>query len=76
LIAQDPGDLDAPPARFPFRLSSVDEAVAAARRAWPGWAALPDQARHAALRRFAGALDQRGEEAAGAIVAEMGKHPR
>jgi len=73
LIAPDPGDLDAPPSRFPFRLASVDEAVAAARRAWPRWAAMPDAARHAALRRFAGALAERAEDAARVIVAEMGK---
>ncbi len=73
VISSDPGDLDAPHSRFPFRLASVDEAVAAARRAWPGWAAMPDVERHAALRRFAGILATRGDEAARVIVAEMGK---
>ncbi len=73
LSIADPGDLDATPSRFPFALPAVDEAVGAARRAWPAWAATPDTQRHAALRRFADALSKREEEAARVIVAEMGK---
>ncbi len=73
LVIRDPGDLDSPPSRFPVRRSAVDEAVAAARRAWPGWAAIPDAERHAALRRFADALAGRAAEAARIILAEMGK---
>ena len=69
----DPGDLDAPAARHSFRRAAVDEAVEAARRAWPAWAKLDPDARHAILRRFAGELEARAEDAARAIVGEMGK---
>jgi succinylglutamic semialdehyde dehydrogenase len=71
LRAPDPGDLDATPSRFPFTLSSVDEAVAA-RRAWRGWLRrLTPEVRSAAAT--ADALSKREEEPARAIVAEMGK---
>ncbi|MFQ5458311.1 MAG: aldehyde dehydrogenase family protein [Myxococcota bacterium] len=73
IVAPDPGDLDAPAARHAFRLSAVDDAVAAAQGAWPAWARLPAPARHVPLRRFAGVLAGRREEAARAIVREMGK---
>ncbi|MDP3938837.1 MAG: aldehyde dehydrogenase family protein [Deltaproteobacteria bacterium] len=69
----DPGDLDAPAARYPFRHAAVDEAVEAAHRAWPAWAKLRPEARHTVLRRFATLLEKRADEAALAIVGEMGK---
>ncbi len=73
LLCPDPGDQDAPPARYPFRRAAVDEAVEAARKAWPGWAGCPEEERYAKLRTFAERLSKRAEEAAAAILREMGK---
>jgi aldehyde dehydrogenase (NAD+) len=50
----------------------VDRAVAAARSAFPGWAATPVRERAAVLRRIAEGLKSRGEEIATTITAEMG----
>jgi succinylglutamic semialdehyde dehydrogenase len=73
LRCPDPGDLDAPISVFPFRRDAVDEAVAAARRAWPTWARTPGSERHGMLRRFAEVLSKRAEEAALLIVEQTGK---
>lgn len=73
IVSRDPGDLDAPSSRHRFRLSAVDDAVEAARCAWPAWADRPAEERQTLLRRFADALSARAEEAAGAITGEMGK---
>lgn len=51
----------------------VDQAVQAARKAAPGWAALPWQERVAAVRRFADALDARKFDYAAACLFEVGK---
>lgn len=48
-------------------------AVAAAQRAWPGWAALTTADRMKVLRRFARELAGRTEALARAITTEMGK---
>ncbi|MBQ1051273.1 aldehyde dehydrogenase family protein [Micromonospora sp. C51] len=50
----------------------VDRAVAAARAAFPGWAATPAVERAAVLRRISAGLRERSEEIAAAITAEMG----
>ncbi|PZV91653.1 aldehyde dehydrogenase (NAD+) [Micromonospora phaseoli] len=52
--------------------ADVDRAVAAARAAFPGWAATPPAERAALLRRIGAGLLARGEEIATAITAEMG----
>ena len=41
IALEDPGDLAAGLGAFPFAPEALDEAVAAARRAFPGWSALP-----------------------------------
>jgi aldehyde dehydrogenase (NAD+) len=50
----------------------VDSAVAAARAAFPAWAATPPQERAGHLRRLATGLQSRTEEIARTITAEMG----
>ncbi len=51
----------------------VDAAVAAARAAWPGWAATPALRRARVLDRFRGLLWERADTLAEAISAEHGK---
>ncbi|GAA1402147.1 aldehyde dehydrogenase family protein [Catellatospora coxensis] len=50
----------------------VDQAVAAARAAFPGWAATDPAERAAAVRRIGEGLQARAEEIAVTITAEMG----
>jgi acyl-CoA reductase-like NAD-dependent aldehyde dehydrogenase len=52
--------------------ATVDAAVAAAREAFPAWAATPVADRAAALERLADLLVENGEEIAGAVTREMG----
>jgi len=51
----------------------VDEAVAIARAAFPGWAAMPPIRRARLMNRLLGLLNQHKEELARAITAEHGK---
>ncbi len=53
--------------------ATVDDAVAAAGRAFPAWAATPLSARGAVLRKLADALEARAEEIAKLLVREQGK---
>jgi aldehyde dehydrogenase (NAD+) len=53
--------------------AEVDAAVAAARRAQPGWAAETPVARGALVRELAKRLEERREEAAELVVSETGK---
>lgn len=55
------------------RLTHVDQAVAAARRALPQWAALPMQARIDALRAYQVVCKRRVKEIAALIRDEVGK---
>lgn len=59
--------------RFAFRLASVDQAVEAARAAWPGWAQLALDARCAHLRELRAQLAARADELARLITREVGK---
>ncbi|MDG4792986.1 aldehyde dehydrogenase family protein [Micromonospora sp. WMMD1082] len=52
--------------------ADVARAVAAARAAFPGWAATPPAERAAVVRRIGAGLGGRSEEIAAAITAEMG----
>ncbi|MDQ1850226.1 aldehyde dehydrogenase family protein (plasmid) [Gemmobacter fulvus] len=54
-------------------LADLDAAVAAARAAFPGWAALPDDQRAAACAALAGKLGEHAEEIARLITLEQGK---
>ena len=54
-------------------VGDVDRAVAAARRAQPGWAATPDAARKDALTRIAALIETHAAELAALITTEQGK---
>jgi acyl-CoA reductase-like NAD-dependent aldehyde dehydrogenase len=54
-------------------LAQADEAVAAAKRAFPAWSATPLQERAAVLRRLADALEPRVDEFARLLTQEQGK---
>ncbi len=59
-----------------YRIASdadVDDAVARARRAFPGWRDAGFEARAAILRRFARLVEERVEQLARLIAREMGK---
>lgn len=61
--------------RFPLgRAADVDDAVAAARAAAPGWAATPYAQRIALLQRAAALIEQRVYELAAALALEVGKN--
>jgi acyl-CoA reductase-like NAD-dependent aldehyde dehydrogenase len=51
----------------------LEEAVAAAKAAFPGWAALPMATRRVQLMRIADAMEARAEEIAQLLTAEQGK---
>jgi betaine-aldehyde dehydrogenase len=53
--------------------ADVDAAVAAARKAFPGWAATPPGERARALLRMADLIEERGEEIADLEAADAGK---
>ncbi|MBH25129.1 MAG: N-succinylglutamate 5-semialdehyde dehydrogenase [Myxococcales bacterium] len=53
--------------------AAVEEAIAAARRAWPAWDALGPERRAEHLRALASAFDARKEEVADRIAREVGK---
>jgi succinylglutamic semialdehyde dehydrogenase len=73
IVAVDPGDTRAPLGAFPFAASSAEQAIDAARRAWPGWRDATPESRAAALRRFGEALATDAERLANAIASEVGK---
>ena len=61
--------------RFPLgRAADVDDAVAAARAAAPGWAATPYAQRIEALRRAAALIEQRVYELSAKLALEVGKN--
>ena len=70
---EDPADLDAQLGAFPFAPDAVNTAVAAARRAWPGWRDSPVEERSALLRRFAESLEAERDLLASVIAREVGK---
>lgn len=53
--------------------NDVESAIAAAREAWPAWAATPEPERAERLRGLAAALSAARDQLAGIIVAELGK---
>ena len=53
--------------------ADVDDAVAAAGAAWPGWAALPVFDRAVCCRTVAAAIDDRAEELARTLAEDQGK---
>lgn len=69
----NPGDPDDVVGEFPWEVDAVDEAVAAARRAFPAWSRTPFEERAATLRRYADAVTKNAERLAEQISREMGK---
>ena len=63
---------EAPIGTIAARAAVVDRAVAAARRAFPAFAALPVAARRAMLVRIAELMEARAEDFAQALSREMG----
>ena len=56
--------------------TQLDEAVAAARAALPGWKSTPIEKRRQTLQAIAGVIAQNGEELARLLTTEQGKpHP-
>src|SRR3546814_9189154 len=55
------------------RVSDVDTEIAAARAAWPGWAAKPFSYRTETLRRFVDRVKAEAEDFADLIARETGK---
>src|ERR1700735_3454985 len=53
--------------------AQVDEAIAAAKQAFPGWAATPIETRRKALLKIADALEARTPEFAKLLTQEQGK---
>ncbi len=70
---EDPGDLEALSGAFPVSFDGIDEAIGAARRAWPAWRDAPAEQRAAALRRFAHEIESDREALARTISIEVGK---
>lgn len=68
-----PRDFSDVVARHPFRLEAVDEAVAAARRAFRSWTRLSDRERRNHLWALKQALLARADELARMITREVGK---
>jgi succinylglutamic semialdehyde dehydrogenase len=73
LVIVSPADLADEVARHPVRLANVDDAVAAARRALPGFRRTPRAERDALLRRYQDAVKKRREALADVIAREAGK---
>lgn len=69
----NPGDPNDVVGEFPWRADQIDEAVAAARRAFPAWSRMPFEERAAVLRRFAERVKANQERLAHAISRDMGK---
>lgn len=69
----NPGDPDDVVGEFPWRADAIDEAVAAAKRAFGPWSRTSAEERAACLRRFAEAARANEERLARCISREMGK---
>ena len=54
-------------------VAQADAAIAAAKKAQPGWAAVPFEERAEYLRKLAAAIDARADELARTLVQEQGK---
>ena len=53
-------------------LAQAEQAVAAAKRAFPGWAAVSYSERRSCLERFADAINSRAEEFSATLTREQG----
>ncbi len=73
LIVQDPATAETVAELALPGPRDVDRAVAAAQRAWPGWARTPGPERQRALERMADALAARAQEIGEVLSREQGK---
>jgi succinylglutamic semialdehyde dehydrogenase len=73
IALEDPGDRDSLAGTFPYAHDSVERAVEAARRAWPGWRDASPESRFTPLRRFAREIASERERLAEMIAREVGK---
>ena len=74
IVVVDPADTSREVTRVPdCTAHEVDLAVSAARKALPGWRALPVRERASLLRKLADKLEGEAKELAAATVAHMGK---
>ncbi len=73
IALEDPGDLSRDLGQFPFSHDSVDVAVAAARRAYPGWRDTSAERRAEVLLRFKRQIEEQAETLATVISTEVGK---
>ncbi len=71
--SENPGDPSDVVGEFPWRVDAIDEAVAAARKAFVTWSRAPFAERAECLRRFADAVKNNAERLAQCISREMGK---
>jgi succinylglutamic semialdehyde dehydrogenase len=69
----NPGDPSDVVGEFPWRADVIDEAVGAAKKAFPAWSRTPFEERAACLRRYAEAVQKNADRLAEAISREMGK---
>ncbi len=69
----NPGDPTDVVGEIPWRADAIDEAVAAAKRAFGAWSRTPFEERAACLRRYAEAVQKNAERLAQCISREMGK---
>ena len=73
LVSRSPADLADEIGRFPTSVADVDRAVAAARDAFPAWAAVPQLERNAAVFRLRAELLRRETAFIELISREVGK---
>lgn len=73
IALEEPGDTELQLGAFPHSIDSLDAAVAAARRAWPGWRDRSAGERAECLRRFGRAIEEENEALARLIAREVGK---
>ncbi len=73
IVDVNPGDPSDLVGEFPWHADVIDEAVGAARAAFPAWSRRPFEERADILRRFAEVVRARQEHLAQAISRDMGK---
>ncbi len=73
LVVQSPADQADVVGRHPWATSQVDEAMGAARAAFPAWRRLPNAARAELLVKYQAALKAAADELARCIAREVGK---
>jgi succinylglutamic semialdehyde dehydrogenase len=73
IVSRSPADQADEVGRFPYAYQSVDESVAAARKAFDGWRRTSVQARAELLKKYQAAIKRREEELIETIAREVGK---